>query len=173
VEDEEIEVMLAQFEPQVLDELDPGLNSAHSSQIVSNLTVALAYPHWRAGTLPLSGALSSLFPTAHESPRIQFTFVDKNSGEKFPGWVVRPGKYIFGLRDWYLSQGVIPGSLLYVQRSNNPGEVSLRVEKKRGSRDWIRTLVIGSNGGIVFSMLKHTISTAINERLAFMISDVE
>ncbi len=123
--------------------------------------------------MPLAGALNHLFPTALESPRIQFSFVDGNSGEKFPGWVVRPNRYIYGLREWYLAQGLITGSLVHLERGKNPGEVIIKAEKKRGSREWMRTVMVGSDGGIVFSMLKHNISAAIDERMAMMVSDVE
>lgn len=174
MDDESPEVleMLRQFEPQVIDELSPALNPA-STKPVDSFTLSLIYPHWRAGTLPLAGNLERLFPTAIESPRIQFTLVDGNTGEKFSGWVVRPLRYVYGLRDWYLSQGVNPGSLIQVQRGKNPGEVIVRVDKKRGAREWLRTAIIGSDGGIVFSMLKHNISAAVDERMAIVVSDTE
>lgn len=171
-ENPDIRQMLHEFEPQVLDELEPALNPSNGKQ-VDEVTLNLIYPHWRAGTLPLAGNLTMLFPTALESPRIQFTFVDGNSSEKFSGWVVRQNNYVFGLRDWYLSQGIITGSRIHVQRGKNPGEVIIRADKKRSSREWIRTAVIGSDGGIVFSMLKHNITAAVDERMAIMISDTE
>jgi hypothetical protein len=133
----------------------------------------LIYSHWRAGTLPLAGNLVNLFPTAYESPRIQFTFVDGTSGEKISGWVVRANHYIYGLRDWYLSQGLIAGSLVHIRQGKNPGEVIIRADKKRPTREWVRTAIIGSDGGIVFSMLKHNIATAVDERMAIVTSDVE
>ena len=169
---EDIQEMLRQFEPQVIDELEPDLNPP-SGEAIDEAVVSLIYPHWRAGTLPLAGNLTSLFPTAYESPRIQFTFVDGNTGEKFGGWVVRPGHYVYGLRDWYLSQGLITGSLIHIQRGKNPDEVIVRADKKRASREWIRTAIIGSDGGVVFSMLKHNITAAVDERMAIAISDSE
>ncbi len=172
VDDEEVKDALKEFEEHVIDELEPDLNPTPKEEIAS-ARLCLIYPHWRAGTLPLAGALSKLFPTALESPRIQFTFIDGNSNERFPGWVVRPNRYVYGLREWYLSQGLITGSLVQIERGENPGEVVIRAEKKRGSREWMRTVVIGSDGGIVFSMLKHNISAAIDERMSMMISDVD
>ena len=168
----EVQEMLKQFEPQILDELQPDLN-APSGEPIEEAVISLIYPHWRAGTLPLAGNLTTLFPTAFESPRIQFTFVDGNTGEKFGGWVVRGNHYVYGLRDWYLSQGLITGSLIHVQQGKNPGEVIIRVDKKRGSREWIRTVMVGSDGGVVFSMLKHNITAAIDERMAIVVSDVD
>lgn len=171
-ENPEITEMLGEFDEHVYDELEPGLNPVEKRD-VSKVTLSLLYPHWRAGTLPLTGNLTRLFPTALESPRIQFTFVDGNSGEKFEGWVVRLSNYVYGLRDWYLSQGLIAGSLVHVERGENPGEIVIRADKRRSTREWIRTAVIGSDGGIVFSMLKHNVSAAIDERMATMVSDIE
>jgi hypothetical protein len=168
----EASAMLREFEPQVLDELEPTLHPA-SGKPVTEVTIALIYPHWRAGTLPLTGALESLFPTAFESPRIQFTFVDGNNGEKFSGWVVRPFKYVYGLRNWYLAQGVNAGTLLRISKGKNPGEVIVRTDKKRGAREWIRTAIIASDGGVVFSMLKHNISAAVDERMGIVVSGPE
>ena len=170
--DEDVQDLLAEFEPQIIDELEPALNPVPIKP-VDEVILGLLYPHWRAGTLPLAGNLLSMFPTAYESPRIQFTFVDGNSGESFNGWVVREHHYVYGLREWYMSQGLITGSLLRVQRSKNPGEVVIRVDKKRGAREWIRTAMIGSDGGVVFSMLKHNVTAAVDERMGIVISDVE
>jgi hypothetical protein len=171
-DDEMVKEAARDFDEQIIDELEPDLHPEPKSP-VDHLTLCLIYPHWRAGTMPLAGALNNLFPTALESPRIQFSFVDGNSGEKFPGWVVRPNCYIYGLREWYLAQGLITGSLVHIERGKNPGEVIIKAEKKRGSREWMRTVIVGSDGGIVFSMLKHNISAAIDERMAMMVSDVD
>jgi hypothetical protein len=164
--------MLNEFGAQVIDELEPVLNPP-TNQPKEEVTLSLIYSHWRAGTLPLAGNLVNLFPTAYESPRIQFTFVDGTSGEKISGWVVRANHYIYGLRDWYLSQGLIAGSLVHIRQGKNPGEVIIRADKKRPTREWVRTAIIGSDGGIVFSMLKHNIATAVDERMAIVTSDVE
>lgn len=169
---DDIEKILEELGPQIVDELEPNLHPV-TRKSVDEQTLALIYPHWRAGTLPLAGGLTKLFPTAIESPRIQFLFVDGITGEQFPGWVVRQNNYVYGLRDWYLSQGLITGSLIHIQPGKNPGEVVIRADKKRATREWLRTAVIGSDGGVVFSMLKHNISAAVDERMAIVISDTE
>lgn len=92
----EVAGMLAQLGPEVVDELEPGLNPIPDKP-VNEARISLSYPHWRAGTLPLAGSLASLFPTAYEAPRIQFTFIDANTAEKFSGWVVQNNHYVFGL----------------------------------------------------------------------------
>ena len=135
------------------------------------LTISLLYPHWRSGALPLAAEVTHLFPTALESDRVRFTFIDGNSHKRFSGWVVRSLHYIGGLSEWYVDQGVIPGSLIHLKRGAHDGEVIIRVDRRRSTRDWMRTVLVGSDGGIVFAMLKQLITTETDERMAVYIPD--
>ncbi|MCX6082622.1 MAG: hypothetical protein NTW32_24100 [Chloroflexi bacterium] len=154
-------------------QLDDELSETEHKPIKSNdATITLTYPHWRAGTLPISSRVEAFFPTALESPRIRFTIVDGKTGEKMPAWVVREYGYVFGLRKWYEKQKLIPGAYLIVRRSKNPGEVILEAKTHRPNRDWVRTVLAGSDGGLVFAVLKQEISCEYNERMALVISDV-
>jgi hypothetical protein len=155
---------------QIDDELEDTETTDEDSNEVS---ISLIYPHWRVGSLPLSNRLFNIFPTALESPRVRFTFVDGNSGEKFSGWVVRKSRYVSGLKEWYESQGTIPGSIIHVRKGEDPGEVIIRVDKRRSIRDWVRTALVGADGEVVFALLKQTISTSIDERMAFFVPDEE
>jgi hypothetical protein len=127
------------------------------------LSVSLIYPHWRAGTLPLSSRLAHFFPTAYESPRVRFLLVDGDSGEKFPGWVVRHEKYVFGLREWYLEKGVMPGSTISLRHGDQPGEVVVRTEPHISAKEWVRTALVGADGGVVYAMLKQPVSTTFED----------
>jgi hypothetical protein len=138
---------------------------------VNEVQLTLTFPHWRAGTLPLTARLNHLFPIAYEAPRIRFQLVDGATGQKFPGWVVRSHRYVFGLQDWYKSHGLMPGSLIRVKRGKNPGEVIVHCDSQRGAREWVRTVLVGSDGGIVFAMLKQIIAAAYDERMAIAIPD--
>lgn len=161
---------LSELNKIVFDELE---EDESVSEQLDELTISLSYPHWRAGTLPLNNRLKDLFPTAYETPRVKFDFRDGNNNEIFSGWVVRPNKYVYGLRDWYEQQGVIPGSNITIQRSKNPGEVVVKTYKSKNSRDWIKTVLVGTDGGIVFALLKQVISCTFDDRMAIMIPDVE
>jgi hypothetical protein len=165
-----IKDMIKDFGSQVVDELEKDDTDTES---IDEVTLSLIFPHWRAGTLPLSSRIKRLFPTAYESPRVLFSFIDSDTQEKFSGWVVRESKYVYGLRDWYINQGLIPGSLVHIQHGKKPGEVIIRAEKRRSTRDWIRTVLVGADGGIVFAMLKQIITSAIDERMTIAIPDVE
>jgi hypothetical protein len=156
------------LERQIDDELSP-IQARYQDQ--DEAQVALIFPHWRAGTLPLSARVRHLFPTAYEAPRIRLTLVDGDTGEKFPAWVVREKRYVYGLKDWYRSKGLIPGSLLRVRRGDQPGEVIVQVEGRRSQREWIRTVLVGSDGGIVFAMLKQVVNASFEERMAIAIPD--
>jgi hypothetical protein len=157
----------ANLAPEFCDELEPG----EQCEPVDEVTIALTYPHWRAGTLPLTTKMQKLFPTAYETPRVQFTFKDDNSGDLFNGWVVRPSHYIFGLNDWYTAQGFIPGSQLHISRGSNPGEVLIRADKKHNSKEWLRTFLVGTDGNFVFALLKQVVTCSYDERMAIVIPD--
>ncbi len=161
---------MVELEQQLADEL---VHFQSEPVKLDETTISLIYPHWRSGTIPLTNQTMQLFPTAFESPRIRFTLIDADSGDKFPGWVVRHARYVFGLSDWYKDQGVIPGSLIHIQKGKKPGEVRIQAEKRRSNREWIRTILVGADGGIVFAMLKQMVTAAFDERMAIAIPDVE
>jgi hypothetical protein len=113
-----------------------------------------------------------LFPIAYESPRVRFTLVDGKTKQKIPGWVVREHGYVFGLREWYKTNELMPGSLVRIQRGENPGEVIIEAKTYRATKDWVRTVIVGADGGVVFAMLKQSISAEFNDRMAFAIPSV-
>lgn len=164
-----LENEMLELERELDDELSP-IEEKGKGQ--SEATVRLIYPHWRSGTLPLSSRIRHLFPTAYEAPLIRFILSDKMTKEQFPGWVVRERRYVYGLGDWYQKNGLMPGSLVRLRRGDKPGEVQVAHESQRSSREWIRTLLVGSDGGVVFAMLKQIITAAYDERMAIAVPDV-
>jgi hypothetical protein len=156
------------LERELDDELSP--IQARFNQL-EEAEVHLIYPHLRSGTLPLSAKVRHLFPTAYEAPRIRFTLVDGATGESFPAWVLREKRYVFGLKDWYRKHGLIPGSIVHVRKSKKPGEVIIHVDARRSSKEWLKTVLVGSDGGLVYAMLRHTVSAAFDDRMAIAIPD--
>src|SRR5688572_29009206 len=150
-----------------LSEIDAPVNEG-----VKEVTVSLIFPHLRSGTLPLSARVRPLFPTAYESPRVRFTLVDGKTKQRMPGWVVREHGYVFGLREWYKANDLMPGSLVRIRRGEHPGEVIIEAKPYR-TKDWVRTVIIGADGGMVFAMLKQSISAEFNDRMAFAIPSLE
>ncbi len=136
-------------------------------------TISLLYPHWRLGTFPISERLRSFFPSAYESPRIRFTLVDGESGERMPAWVVKDNRYVYGLREWYKEKGLIPGSLIDIRHGKAAGEVIIQAQTHRSKRDWVRTVMAGSDGGLVFATLKQVINAKFDDRMILAVPDAE
>ena len=139
--------------------------AAPYSASTEEITLPILFPHRQAGTLPLSARLETLFPTAYEAPRIRFILIDGTTGEKFPGWVVREERYVYGLQNWYRSNRVPAGGLIKITPSEVEGEVILQALEPRQRNDWIRMVTIDDNGHIGFTMLKHPVGTAYDERM--------
>ncbi len=162
---------MAALEKSLDDELTPW----HSKDRfpVKDVEVRLIFPHWRAGTLPLSERVLPLFPTAYEAPRIRFTLIDGKTGDRFPGWVVRKERYVSGLKDWYVKNGMIPGGIVYIKPGKEPGEVIVETKSSRSTKDWMRTILVGSDGELVFATLKQIISSDFNPRMAIVVPDID
>lgn len=153
-------------------ELDDELSDVeHPAQKLDDATICLTYPHWRAGTLPVSKRLQPFFPTAYQSPRVRFTLVDSKSGEQIPAWVVREDGYVFGLSDWFKRQRLFPGALISIRRSKQPGEVLIEARTHKPTREWVRTVLTGSDGGLVFAVLKQDVGCDYNERMVTIVTD--
>lgn len=161
---------LLDLERRLEDELSP---QEPPEEPVDEVTLPVLFPHWRVGTLPLSARLSTLFPTAYEAPRVRFILVDGHTGEKFPGWVVRAERYVFGLDEWYRRHEVPAGGLVKVRRGEAPGEVVVEAVDRRRRNDWIRTAVVSDTGRIGFTMLKQPVGTAYDELMVVGVMDRE
>ncbi len=174
---EEIPVDRSKLTPEMLeleeylyDELSP-----ISAEPVERdeVEIRLIFPHWRSGSLPLTKSLEKLFPTAYESPRVRFEFVDKQSGKRYPGWVVRNERYIDGLRKWYTDRELMPGSYVKARRGDTPGEIIVDAQAHHSSKEWVRTALIGADGGVVYAMLKQPVQCAFDDRMmVYLPSDI-
>ena len=158
------------LESQLDDELTPS-EDIDSREEISSITIALIYPHLRAGTLPMSQRARKLFPTAYETQRVRFTLVDGKTRQRIPAWVVLKHGYVFGLREWYKSHSLIPGSLVQLRKGEQPDEVIVEVKSQRSSKDWVRTVMVGTDGGFVFAMLKQPITAEFNDRMVIHVPD--
>jgi hypothetical protein len=148
--------------PEVLTDLVAELDDEFTTPVLKTppadeVQVTLTFPHRRSGTLPLSPRLAGYFPTAIESPRIRFMFVDGDTGERFPGWVVRAARIAYGLEEWYRAHDFQPGGHLVVRKGDTPGEVIIQARKRRPTREWVRTAAANPEGYLAFSMQKQLI----------------
>jgi hypothetical protein len=124
-------------------------------------TVVLTYPHWRSGTLPLSSHLSRIFPTGR-THRIRFTLIDSETGQEMPAWVVREGRYVYGLEEWYKTHDIPVGAYLELDRGEKPGTVSIQQRSRRPRREWIR-VALPVRGRLTFEVRKQLIGCQYDE----------
>lgn len=153
--------VLLRLEAELDDEFG---SSRDEAAAIDEVTLYVIFPHLRAGTLPLSSKLATLFPTAYVTPRIRFTLVDEHTGEKRPGWVVRPGRYVFGLAEWYRKYEVPVGGTITVKKGEMPGEVDVRIARRKPVREWVRTAAV-AEGRIAFTMQKRPVGVEYDEQM--------
>ncbi len=161
------DVMLA-LERQMDDEWS---EAPHEEAPEESLTVVLTYPHWRSGTLPLGSRVVKLFPTARITDRIRFTFVDADTKQEFPGWVVRSGRYVYGLADWYAKHGIVVGTYIDLARGDEPGKIEVAVRKFRSQRrEWLRTVTV-EDGALAFEVTRVPVVCEFDELAAVAVPD--
>ncbi len=152
-------------------DLDDEYGPAHESLPAEEVTLYLTFPHLRAGALPLSSKLAALFPTAYVTPRIRFTLIDAHTGEKRPGWVVRPGRYVFGLAEWYRKYEMPVGGSLTVRKGETPGEVIVRIARRKPIREWVRAAAV-SEGRVSFVMQKRPVAVEYDEQMIVAVDNL-
>ncbi len=154
------------------DELSYSRKDLDSALEKETASLVLNFPHWRAGSLPITPAVMGIFPSALETEHVKVEFVD-DQGQKISAWIVIPDRYVIGLREWFESQDLIPGSIVEVSKTDRPGVIRIRAEKKRTNKEWIKTLLIGSDNGIVLTLQRQPISAGFSDRMAIKILDPE
>ena len=132
--------------------------------------IVLTYPHWRCGSLPLSSQLSKVFPAAR-TERIRFTFVDGDTGEEMPGWVVQDGRYTYGLREWYQENGIPVGAYLAIAQGEHRERIVVRPRNRRSRREWVRVASRRADK-LVFEMHKKEIACDYDELMVIATDDL-
>ncbi len=169
------DVMLS-LETQAADEwseLNEPASTDEAQPSDEPVTVVLTYPHWRSGTLPLASHVANFFPTARIANRIRFTFVDDATGEEFPGWVVRRGRYVCGLNDWYAARNTIAGSFVDLSRGDEPGQIRIGVRRIRSRRrEWLRT-VTSEGDNLLFEVTRVPVSCEFDDLAAVAVDNPE
>lgn len=138
-------------------------------EAVEPVAVILTYPHRRSGTLPVSPRLARLFPTGR-THRIRFVFRDVDTGQEMPGWVVREGRFVSGLADWYERYDIPVGAYVEIQRAREPGVVMVRRRPTRPRREWVRVATV-VDGRLTFEMTRHLLSCEYDELMVIATAD--
>ncbi len=139
---------------------------------IRSATITLIFPHWREGTLPLSSRLRKIFPTAYQAPRVRFTLVDGQTGEEFPGWVVRKERFVYGLAEYYRKYRIPVGANLSV-RIMDPKRGKIMIEHGgRRRTEWLR-MVIPRGNTISFELQRRSIGAEYDEQMVLVAEDLD
>lgn len=118
-------------------ELDDEWSDVPAAPAQDLVVFTLLYPHRLAGVVPLTSRIRPLIPPS-SSPRQRIVLVDDESNEEIEAWVVRDGRYIFGLSDWYSKHEIPIGGFVHLRTGPKPGVLSLGYDRRRPQREWVR-----------------------------------
>lgn len=136
------------------------------------ITLVLTAPHWMSGTLPLTPRLARLFPTARLTDHILFTFRDEHSGEEFKGWVVRSGRYVSGLSEFYARYQFGIGAYLDLAQGPKEGVISIKGRPIRGRRgEWQRAVMVDGDR-LIFRETRVPVTCETDPLMSFYVGDL-
>ncbi|MBN2471736.1 MAG: hypothetical protein JXN59_13525, partial [Anaerolineae bacterium] len=136
------------------------------------VTLKLIYPHRRSGTLPLTPALSAMFPTAYEAEHILITFIDEEVDEEYTGWVVRSGRYVCGLERFYRKNRLPIGAIITIEPTDDPGRFVIDFEGYKPRTEWV-TLLLPQNKRMAFETQQRAIGATYDELMVLGADDLE
>jgi hypothetical protein len=147
-----------------IDDEGSGEEVMGPSRPIYKTTIALAYPHWRMGTLPLTVRTRGLFPqsTTHHSPVV---LVDLQSGDKMQGWVVHQERFVYGLKDWFKRYDLPVGAFIKLERTRDPRVIQIDFEARRMKRLWMK-MAVAEGDNLVFQMIQVPVTCEYDEQLA-------
>jgi hypothetical protein len=135
--DKTVSADLAQLAVELDDELlfdtDTLVEPAQSASLI------LTFPHRRAGTLGWSSRVAAVLPKVSK-PRAPITFQDRVTARQFVVWLVRDGKYIHGLADWYRQNDLPSGAYLELSRSQTENVVLIDYKRRKPKREWVHVV---------------------------------
>ena len=131
---------MRQLLKEIDDETIPADMQAPPDPNARSVTLVLSQPHRRSGTLPVLNKNAHLFPQADED-FLRITFIDKDTGDRFPGWVVSRYNFVSGLGDWYQSRQLPVGAYVTLEAGTDPLNVVISYQYVRPTRKWVRGAV--------------------------------
>ncbi len=139
------------------------------SSDLHEITLVLAYPHRRVGTLPLVPSARALLPKFSHA-RFRFNFVDAATKEKFAGFAVADGNYLAGLGSWYQTRRLQPGALIVLRRHHDPLTLEIDYQAQRERTLWVR-VAKAVNGQLTFAQERRPLAHKYDEEMLIVIGD--
>lgn len=151
----------------VPDELSSMAAAATHLEERQTVDLVLPYPHWRAGTLPLTSGLASVLPQ-RESGLGVLTLVDASSDEHITAWVSYEHRYVTSLRGWYDKHQIPAGAFITISRTAQPGVYSLGCRaKRRQQREFVR-LVSVEGEKLAFEIRRQPMAVEFDETMVML-----
>ena len=144
-------------------ELDDEWSDLPPAAPADPIVLALSYPHRWAGTLPINSRTRALFDSGR-SPRRRIVFIDDETNEAIPGWVVAEGRYVYGLANWYKENAIPVGGFLHLRPGEEPGTVLLGYERRRAQRELVPLAAVKDNK-LQFELARRSIPCGYDDLL--------
>jgi len=143
----------------------PPLGEAESA------TVILTYPHRAAGTLGWSRRLAAVLPHTHK-PRVPVRFRDRANGREMLVWLVREGRYLWGLSGWYRANDLPAGAYIEIARSDEEGVFWINIHRRRPRREWVRLATL-RDGHMRLETAQRAVSCEVDELMAIFADNIQ
>ena len=123
----------------------------------------LMYPHRYVGALPLSSRIRPLFPLSN-SPRQRAVLIDDKTGEEIVTWIVKEGRYIYGLKDWYDTNEIPIGGFVHLTPDPESGAIKIGFDRRKAQREWVRLATVSDNR-IKFELMRRAVACGYDDLL--------
>lgn len=144
-------------------ELDDEWSDIEPDTGVQPVVFTLMYPHRYIGALPLSSRILPLFPLSN-SPRQRAVLIDDKTGEEIVTWIVKDGRYIFGLKDWYDANEIPIGGFVHLTPDPESGVIKIGFDRRKAQREWVRLATVSDNR-IKFELMRRAVACGYDDLL--------
>ncbi|WP_169236979.1 hypothetical protein [Candidatus Roseilinea sp. NK_OTU-006] len=152
-------------------ELDDELEFDETAPVspAQSATLILTYPHRRAGTLGWSRAAASVLPQSRK-PRIPMRFKDRVTQKEMTVWLVREGRYIWGLGDWFKANDLPAGAYIQLTRSDAENIVWIDYRRRRPKREWVH-VASARDGRLCLETAQRAVACEVDELMSVFVDD--
>lgn len=162
-----ISLELARLARELDDELE--FDEAIPTTPAYSATLILTFPHRRAGTLGWSRAAAAVLPQSSK-PRIPIRFKDRVTQKEFTAWLVRAGRYVWGLGDWFKANDLPAGAYIELARSDAENLVWIDYRRRRPKREWVRVASL-RDGRLHLETAQRAVACEVDELMSVFMDD--
>jgi hypothetical protein len=159
----EIEALIADLD----DELD--VTSYDGIAMQDSASTVLTFTHRRLGTLGWGRKLASVLPE-HIKRTVPITLRDKSNSREFQIWLVRDGRYLWGLGDFYRASELPAGAELTFTRTDKAHVYVVDAKRRKPKREWVRVASL-PGGKLRLDTAQRAVSCEFDELMSVFVDD--